>query len=133
MQTTGLIPDFRITPIRCVIFTVPFLEKGQGFPSYIHQEGAVLQRRLGPPPCIFRALIVVVNMETLGVRPLNRHLHIPELLKSDVRGKTALRDMVVEHLQTNPVADDGGLAHSDVGKGPGMNQDRAGIPSWTSE
>ena len=28
----------------------------------------------GPPPCIFDALIVVVRIETLGVRPLNRLL-----------------------------------------------------------
>src|SRR4030066_1242337 len=48
--------------------------------------------------------------------------HIPELLEADVCCKTALCNVVIEHLQSNAVTDDGRLAHSDVSKRTGMDQ-----------
>ena len=48
-------------------------------------------------------------------------LDIPELFESDVRGEAALGNMIIKHLQPDTVGDDGGLAHSDVGKGTGMH------------
>ena len=52
-------------------------------------------------------------------------LDVPEFLKADVGAETALGDVVVKQLQTDPVGDDGGLAHGDVGKRSGM--DHAGL------
>jgi len=48
-------------------------------------------------------------------------LDIPELLKADIRRKPTLGDMIIEHLEADPVGNDGRLADGDVGKGSGVN------------
>ena len=49
-------------------------------------------------------------------------LYVPELLKTDVGSKAGLGDMVIKQLQSQTIADNGGLADGDVGEGAGVDQ-----------
>src|SRR4030065_983803 len=56
-------------------------------------------------------------------------LYIPEFLEADICCKTTLGDVVVEHLQTNSVGNNGRLSYGNVGKGAGMHHARLVLSS----
>ena len=87
----------------------------------MHQVRVDPATTLGPPPCILSARMVVVSTETCGFEPAEPAFYVPEFFKADIGSKAALGDMVVEHLETDAVGDDGGLSHGDIGKGAGMH------------
>ena len=60
----------------------------------------------------------------VGGQAAEAGLHIPELFKADVGGEAGFCDVVVEELQSQPVADDGGLPDGDVGEGAGVDEHR---------
>ncbi len=68
--------------------------------------------------------MVLVRTETLGLRPLKRAFDVPEFFKADIGRKAAFGDMIVEHLESDAVGDDRGLADGDIGKRPGVDHAR---------
>src|SRR5512147_196589 len=72
-QTTGLMPDLRMTLIMWTMLAQPFSTRPTF--SLVYSSGIALPATtLGPPPCILSARTVVVSTETCGFSPLLRHL-----------------------------------------------------------
>ena len=59
----------------------------------------------------------------VGFQATETTFDIPELFKPDIAPKSTLRNVIVKHLETDTIADNGRLSHRDIGKRSCVNHD----------
>ena len=60
----------------------------------------------------------------MGLQAAEPALHVPEFFKADICGKPAFSNMIIKHFKADAVGNNGGLSHSNIGKGTRMHHAR---------